>query len=536
MSERFLNLLDSTRRAAGKYREMFFAALCAGLVAYGFAMTNILNNQDNISNTPGGYGAGTASGRWFLEYLAETVRAVWGTNTLPLFNGLLSIVFVALAACLAASVLELQSRPFRILTGALFVTFPSFAMTMLFMFTVGYYAFALLLTLVGVYVAKRFGLYGIVPGAVCMALALGIYQAYLPVAAALFLLILLRRGCSDNPPPARDAFLQGLRFLSVLVLGLLLYMLLLRLALYQSGEILNDYQQIDEMGSLSLAELPRMFADACRDFLALPFRERYAVNSTPMIRFALLCALALSAVLFAWLEIRGRAEIKVKLCNLLWFVLFPAAAFGIVILCYHSSIFGRMVYGAVTAYLLPLVLLECAPRATVRLPAAALSVLLLLASANYAWQSNENYMVLYYTNRQTEHYFASMVSRIRATPGYRQDLPLAFIGEDIRDAAFANNIYRRTAHRYGGYSETSNYLKAGKSYMSHYLGFQQPEAAGETVDALADTPEVRAMPCYPDDGSIKVVGGCIVVKLEEVSNVSLSPDTASVYVPAVGTP
>ncbi|MBQ9616802.1 MAG: glucosyltransferase domain-containing protein [Oscillibacter sp.] len=523
MSERILTLLDSTesycRRAAGKYREMFFAALCAGLVAYGFAMTNVLNNQDNISNTPGGYGAGTASGRWFLEWLAETVRAVWGTNTLPLFNGLLSIALVALSACLAASVLELQSRPFRILTGLLFVTFPSFAMTMLFIFTVGYYSFALLLTLVGVYVAKKFGLYGIVPGAVCMALALGIYQAYLPVAAALFLLILLRRGCSDTPPPARDAFLQGVRFLSVLVLGLLLYLLFLRLSLARSGVVLNDYQQINEMGSLSLAELPQMFADAYRNFFDLPFRERYAVNSTPLIRFALLCTFALSCVLFAWLELRARAEIKAKLCNLLWFALFPAAAFGIVIMCYHSNIFGRMVYGAVTAYFLPLVLLECArvqlPRAAVRLPAAALSALLLLASANYAWQSNENYMVLYYTNRQTENYFASMVSRIRSAPGYRQDLPLAFIGEDIHDSAFANNVYRRTSHRYGGYSETSNYLKAGKSYMSHYLGFQQSTASSETVEALADSVEVRAMPCYPDDGSIRVVGGCIVVKLED---------------------
>ena len=68
---------------------------------------------------------------------------------------------------------------------------------------------------------------------------------------------------------------------------------------------------------------------------------------------------------------------------------------------------------------------------------------------------------------------------------------------------------------YGGYSETSNYLKAGKSYMSHYLSFQQSTASSETVEALADSVEVRAMPCYPDDGSIRVVGGCIVVKLED---------------------
>ena len=510
------------RAVIGKYREMFLVTLCAGLAAYGFIMANVLNNQDNISNTPGGYGAGTASGRWFLEWLAEFVRGVWGTNTLPVFNGLLSIVFVALAACLTVSVLELRARPSMILTGLLFVTFPSFAMTMLFMFTVGYYAFALLLTLAGVYAAKNWhGLPGIVAGAACMAFALGIYQAYLPVAAALFLLILLRRGC-DGQAPVLPILLNGLRFLAVLALGLSLYMLILRLSLSLGGEVLNDYQQIDEMGKITLSELPAMFAATYRDFLGLPFSERYAINSTPVIRFAFLCALLSSAALFAWLEVRGQVRRDAKLLNLLFFALFPAAAFGIVIMCYHSNIFGRMVYGAVTAYFLPLVLLEPVreqiPRpglTVVNGAAAILSALLFLASVNYIWQSNENYMVLYYTNRQTENYFASMVNRIRALPGYRQDLYIAFIGEDIHDATFYNSVYRHSVHHYGGYTDNSNYLKAGQSYMSHYMGFHQPTVSDDTARELADTPEVRAMPCYPDDGSIQIVGGYIVVKLED---------------------
>lgn len=510
------------RAVAGKYREMFLVTLCGGLAAYGFIMANVLNNQDNISNTPGGYGAGTASGRWFLEWLAEFVRSVWGTNTLPVFNGLLSIVLVALAACLTVSVLELRARPSMILTGLLFVTFPSFAMTMLFMFTVGYYAFALFLTLVGVYAAKNCpGVFGIVAGAVCMAFALGIYQAYLPVAAALFLLILLRRGL-DGQAPVLAVFLDGLRFLSVLALGLVLYMVILRLSLSYGGEVLNDYQQIDQMGTIALSELPGMFAAAYRDFFNLPFREHYAINSTPVIRFAFLCALISSVILFAWLEVRGQARRDAKLLNLLFFALFPAAAFGIVILCYHSNIFGRMVYGAVTAYFLPLVLLEIAreqmPRpgvTAVKGAAALLSAVFLLASVNYIWQSNENYMVLYYTNRQTENYFASMVNRIRALPGYRQDLYIAFIGENIHDGAFYNSVYQHSVHHYGGYTDNSNYLKAGKSYMSHYMGFRQPTASDDTIRKLADTEEVRAMPCYPDDGSIKIIDGYIVVKLED---------------------
>ena len=532
---------ESRRAIVRKYRETFLAALFAGFAAYGFLMTNVLNNQDNIANTPGGYGAGTASGRWFLELLAEFMRDVWGTNTLPLFNGLLSIILVALSACLAVSVLEIRGRPFMILTGLLFVTFPSFAMTMLFMFTVGYYAFSLLLTLVGVYAAKNMrGVWGVLAGAVCVTLSLGIYQAYLPVAAALFLLILIRRGFSEKTLSAIQFVLEGLRFLAVLILGLALYMAVLRLLLQTGGEALNSYQSIDQMGSVKFSELPAMIAMAFEKFFALPARREYAINDMPVMRFTFLYAMVLSAALFVWLEWRKGAELGVKLLNAVCLILFPVGAFSIVIMCYHSSIFGRMVYGAMTVFFVPMVLLERLPADTAaenasrkgksgtnagnaiagrmlrRVAAAVLSGLLLLTSIGYIWESNENYMVLYHTNRQTENYAASLVTRIRMTPGYRQDLTLAFIGEDITDTTFSNEVYRKSAYHYGGYTDNSNYKKALKSYMWNYLGYHQPEASSAQITEIAATETARNMPCYPDDGSIRVIGNYIVVKLENV--------------------
>lgn len=509
----FMEQWTQTRR---KYRELFLVTFCAGLAAYGFLMTNVLNNQDNISNTPGGYGSGTTSGRWFLEAMANVLKAVWGTNTLPLFNGLLSIALVALAACLTVSLLDLQSRPFIILTGLLYVTFPSLGMTMLFMFTVGYYAFALVLTLVGAYAVKNLpSAWGVPLGTVCLALALGIYQAYLPVAAALFLLILLRRGLSEPSVSPLSLFLHGLRFLAVLVLSLILYMVILRLLLHFGGQSLNSYQQIDQMGAVALHEIPGMIASAYDNFFKLAYQSQYSINATALNRFAFLLSMLLSAVLFVLLEVRSNADWRVKLLNAVFFLLFPAGAFSISILCYHSAIFGRMAYGAVTAFFLPMVLLERVDgKEAARIASAVLSAVLFLTSLNYLWQSNENYMVLYYTNRQTENYFASMVTRIRMTPGYRQDLLLAIVGENVNDQTFANDIYRRSQYHYGGYTDNSNYKKAGQSYMSSYLGFHQPTASAAQIAELADTDAVRAMPCYPDDGSIRVIDSYIVVKLE----------------------
>lgn len=511
------------REAARRYRATFLCAFLAGLAAYGFAMLNILNNQDNLANTPGGYGYGVTSGRWFLEALANFVRAVWGTDTLPLFNGLLSVALVALTACLTVSALDIQSRRFSVLIGVLFVTFPSLGMTMLFMFTVGYYAFALLLTLVGVCAAKRFdGPAGIALAAACLTLSLGIYQAYLPIAAALFLLILIRQGFSDNSLSGVKLFLRGLRFLSSLILSLVCYLLIVRLTVSANGATLSAYQEISEMGTVSVGEIPDMIAAAYQKFFALASRAEYAINNAPLNRFAFLASMILSALAFAWLVWRGQAGKPLKALNAVFLLLFPAASFGIILMCYHSDIFGRMAYAAVTVFFLPMILLECVERDVsgdaqriLRNGAAfLLSAILVLTSAHYIWQSNENYMALYYTNRQTEHYFASMVTRIRMTPGYRQDLPLALIGSNISDSAFSNDIYRKLPWHYGGYAENSNYKKAGRSYMASYLGFHQPTAPDEKASELADFPEVRAMPCYPDDGSIRVIDGYLIVKLE----------------------
>ena len=45
------------------------AAVVYGFAVHLFALNNVLHNHDNIASQPGGYGAGVALGRWFLEIL-----------------------------------------------------------------------------------------------------------------------------------------------------------------------------------------------------------------------------------------------------------------------------------------------------------------------------------------------------------------------------------------------------------------------------------------------------------------------------------
>ena len=48
--------------------------------------------------------------------------------------------------------------------------------------------------------------------------------------------------------------------------------------------------------------------------------------------------------------------------------------------------------------------------------------------------------------------------------------------------------------------------------MALWTGFKPPVSSSEPYE---DSEIVAAMPCYPDDGSIKYMDGCIVVKFSD---------------------
>ena len=49
-------------------------------------------------------------------------------------------------------------------------------------------------------------------------------------------------------------------------------------------------------------------------------------------------------------------------------------------------------------------------------------------------------------------------------------------------------------------------------FMARWCGFSSETANAEEFKNL---PEVQAMPCYPEDGSIQVIGETVVVKFGE---------------------
>ena len=114
-----------------------------------------------------------------------------------------------------------------------------------------------------------------------------------------------------------------------------------------------------------------------------------------------------------------------------------------------------------------------------------------------------------------QQYFTVMIAQIRSTPGYTASTPVAYVGDPD---AFGDTTF----HQITGFAELpiaplrydSTPFSIGNTwekFLDLRCGFAPPKADPEDY---ADLPEVQAMPCYPDYGSIQLINGTVVVKLK----------------------
>ncbi len=495
---------------APQSKTAFLTTGVCSVLAYLYYLGNLISNNDMISVTPYGGGASITSGRWGLLLLTQAVDRLWGGHyNVPAFNILLALCLVALCSALLVRVLELRKPSLCIALSAITATAPALGSTMFFAYSVQYYTLAILLTVVAVYCLKKKGFLPFCTAVLCGCFSLGIYQAYLPFFAVLLLLDLIRRSLqSENT--AKALLLQGCKYLLALVLSYVAYSLVLKLLLALMGQELSGYQGINTMGTVHLSGILR----AVKDVLLLPVRKGYyGFNSTPVICFGIgVCYLCSMGMI-----VSGK---KLPLWNALllgiFLILLGVAINSTHILAGDSVLYTRMTLGLIGIFYLPLVLAEHPDfrrEGLRRLFAPVLVAVLLLCSANYAWQSNGNYMSVEYSNRKAENYFASMFTRIRSVEGYKDELPIVYVGQNIQDSAYVDNWLDTPftyTGRMGAKAQLNQYSR--DNFIRNYLGFEWRRITPEEEATYTDL--ISQMPAYPDTGSITVTPTMILVRLE----------------------
>lgn len=494
------------------------AAFVFGLLTHLFGLVNILHNNDDIWQQPMGYGTGLSSGRWLLTIFGDFIANLGFGYNLSVVNGVLFLAMIAASAGLVVAMFRIKNRISASLIGMLFAVFPSVTSVLFFKYTTIHYGIAILFSVLAVWVLEKHKL-GLVFSGLLTACAMGIYQAYVPVTITLMVLLLIRQAL-DGESDAWQIIRRGLYFCAALILGVILYFIFLKLSLAAYGEALSDYQGVNNMGKLSLGSLPGLLKRTLGDVVKLPLYDYCALANIPLLRYLYILLAGVAAVLIGYILLVKVKKVSLMVITGLLCCVLPFAVNFVVIMCPDTLIYTLMVYPFVLLPCMPLILLECLPPMENLLMvktifSKAVGLLTAVMVFCYAYYANVNYTAMYFGNRQVENYWNSIVTQVRMTEGFDAEKEWAILG-NIDDpqlhSAWVDGVI------YGGNRFTDDLLNqySRLAWVSNYLGIQIPAAGEERMAELQAMEAVREMPCWPTQGSIKVVEDTIVIKFQDL--------------------
>lgn len=517
-----------------EWKSAFWTVFLLGLMIHFPVMIGDYPNHDGLASMYFDQNMIT-SGRWFLS-VACSFSSYFA---LPWVTGLLSLFFLGIAAAALIEFLEIKNEPAVVLISGLLVSFPALASTYAYIFTADGYSLALCLSFLAVLFTRK-GERGFIPGGICLAFSMGIYQSYLSFAMLLsvygVLTVLL--GESSIRRKAKNI----LHYLYMGVLGTGLYYVMLQLLLKVQGKELDTYQGINGMtagGGLSLAgKLQNIY----RDFFAFTGNGKVLYNNT--ISFTACGILAVMAVVLSVRLMMRRRYFKKWYFYLIFLIVLLSVpvAFNVILL-----ISPGVTYHLLMRYqwcLIPILLLAFLCRfgflqtelsgqfsplhrrdpETLKKPSVICNIIMqwaVFVSAavlvlHYGVTDNIAYSNLQKKYEKTYAYCLRLADRMEQTEGYYTGMPVAMTGVQNREnlpetditGAVTGNMIGMTGD-YLLYTDT-NY----QAFMKHYLGVTIELVSDGEMERIYRTKEYQELNSFPEEGSMKVVDGILYIKTE----------------------
>ena len=503
----------------------FFAAVIFGLMTHLYQFTNKLYNYDELANTPGGNGASVEQGRWFLKWMGDLLlKHFGGVYSLPLLNGVLSLLLLAISAAMIVEMFEVKSPILSAVIGGVFVAFPSIVCLFFYMFTAVFYAVSILFAVWTAYLVIRYpkNIVAHVAAVLLLACSLGVYQAYFPITVCLLVAsVILSAAFSEEEKNWKDVVFQAARYVAVLAAGMVVYFLINKAVLSYYDMEMISYQGGASMGKITLDQLLSAVKRCYVDFFNLGRDNVLVLNATGLMRKCyqgILILAALSVVLFLILSKRNWFQ---KIWMLLGIAIFPVSMFLVYVMAPDAQTYTLMGYAVSCLLIFFAVWADAYCRkgcvktwiGTAYTWLSELVLVMLLIS--YIWYGNGCYMSLEYTKNHDMAYFQTMITQIKSIDGYDDTLPVAFVGNVIDDATNNQGSLMGPVFAINGKSESNVNVFSRTHIITQYLGFAPTVCGYEETRACMESEVVQKMPSYPDDGSIQIVDGIIVVKFSD---------------------
>ncbi|MCF2617863.1 glucosyltransferase domain-containing protein [Oscillibacter valericigenes] len=498
---------------------VLFTVIC-GFFVHFFMLSNYIFNHDSVILPYTNMDWLLTQGKWFVTPL----HAYKGTLALNYIGGAVGIVATALLAGVLTLIFSVRSKWAGWLIGAVAVAFPSVA-TMLMYRAADYFQLVALMAVLAAYFAQKDDWLSILLGIVLLTFSIGSYQAYLGLTASILVLLcildLLRAEHS-----CQDIVLRGLRYIVQLLVSIGLYYAVLQVALKLTGTSLDSYKGINDMASILeptklceavLVALNNIYGFLLQDNLGQPSR----------IMAVLYTAVALAAAALAvWTLVKRDLPEKLLrsvLLGILLVVVYPLAINIIGVLSANQSYYYITVYPFIMLFIcVPVLLQECFPpeESFGRQSVIRCVSLLLVAACVWSWfiRDNQGYQKLFHENYNLQSKSTALVAQIQDIPGYTIETPVVLMGStpylflSSQGMGHDFDAINTTAMGFGSAADEVYAQRVLYYYIvnniSPFMTFGNEEDLPDDIRAVAST-----MPVYPNQSSIQMVDGYILVKL-----------------------
>ena len=558
------------------YRRTFLILwIYALLIHLPLLVLRLTNDLDGLWNQDD-YMAGAwelSIGRWFWPFL-DKARFSVSLDPLP---AVCSLALYVLSFLLILRLLDLAPSVLTMLCGFLFLGSVGIVCQMSFGYMAITFAVSFFLAVLSVWVllvpAKTSSILRILLSSVCIALMMGCYQAGIGTTALVSLFVLLysfaapcrtsgqKSGSPDAPDgsfplkaaggsPEGDsscgrsagnhpgnAFLPSdsasrIRFIMRIFLSVLfggiLYVLLLRLRLWQTGTQASDYQGFSSISPrYILTGIPGAVRHCYQAVLG------YFVNGTFLSNalerhswFSVFYLPVLLLCLLVFVRIFRRSRIEA-----FWFLIglsiTPIAANCFYLAAPETETHMQMVVSM--GLILPLLLgfaSDLAPAGCAfskasfnirKLPTILLVLDAVILIYGNILQCEMDQYAMYAGRRATQTLAESILTEANRQGYDYIEGQLLITGAPASSKTFYTAPLFEKANAYAQYGRCSDDVSFSRvswaKFYSNYLRINVSFATGDTEATIAALPEVAAMPSYPATGSVQNIYGVLVVKL-----------------------
>lgn len=521
---------------------IFITSLCAGLLTHGSRMFNTVLFKDDIAYIID-CGATAEEGRWFLEVLYTLDKKLLGSHIGSKgFTGLFTFLLVAAACCIIAGALEIKSPISVSLMTACAVMFPYITGLFSYSFTSLYYLISVILSLICAVLVYDAGnnLFSLkqntwkslalsLLAVILLSFSTATYQTALSTFASLLTLLAIK-DCIEREDENFILFIKKCLFYLVCFgLAVLLYLFSSRIALNIKGATYNEHQGVQSMGQLSVFQIIRGMVKAYRQFLYPQYDRLSIYLSYQMLWIYRGIVLFLVVILAKNLISRIKSKNFIGALQLFLLSLVLPLAVQLIFIITDSDSDKVFIHSLMrSSELFTFVSLIwvadrhswfdqllTGPFLKKEKIVPAISALLLLYSLVYFdYHANICYMYSEITQENAISYFNRLALRIQSLPEYKADMNVAYLGAYSKDETGLVRQDFQDLYQIPTYGSTSLINSFNwEDYMSFWTGFTPPQVTESSeLEALAKMSEVESMPCYPDDGSIKIIDDTIVVK------------------------